>query len=387
MRDDAAPSADARQPLTVNVPSETSGLEKGMEPMVRIWNRILSKAVHAGTPPSAQIDDYIASRIRPDGPGLALAVVKAGVVVHTAGYGRANINGPAITPDTIFHLASCGKQFTGLGIAMLAEEGKLGFDDSLSRYLPMLGGFGPEVTIRRLLHQTSGIRDLYDEEGFEKVLARFERATNADMIRTYVDLGCPMATEGCRPGDDFFYSNSGYELLGAVIETVSGQSYHDFFQQRVFDVVGMKDTFSIPDRRAGDARCATGYFRNDQGAYVVHRGFRHDEIVGSGSFYTTASDLSLYDHALATNRLLGEAATRLMFTSGRTNDGSATNYGFGWYVGTNHLGRFAEHEGSWSGFYSYICRYLDRPLSVFVLSNHPELDLFEIACEATAAFD
>ncbi|SHN79077.1 serine hydrolase domain-containing protein [Bradyrhizobium erythrophlei] len=355
--------------------------------MAWIWNRILPKARHAGTAPSAQIDGYIAGLIRPDRPGLALTVLKGGVVVHAAGYGLANMDGRAITPDTIFHLASCGKQFTGLGISMLADEGKLDVDDSLGKYLPTLSGFGPEMTIRRLLHHTSGIRDLYDEEGFEKVLARFERATNADMIRTYADLGCPMATDGCRPGDEFFYSNSGYELLGAVIETVSGQSYHDFFQQRVFDVVGMKDTFSIPDQRTGDPRCATGYFRDDRGGYVVHGGFGHDEIVGSGSFYTTVSDLGLYDRALATNSLLSEAGMREIFTSGRTNDGSATNYGFGWYVGVNHLGRFAEHEGSWSGFYSYICRYLDQPLSIFVLSNHPDLDLFEIASETTAAFD
>ena len=343
--------------------------------------------MHARTSPSAQVDDYIAREIRPDGPGLALAVVKAGVVVHAAGYGLADMDGRMITPDTIFHLASCGKQFTGLGISMLAEEGKLAFDDSLGRYLPMLGGFGPEVTIRRLLHHTSGIRDLYSEEGFEKVLARFERATNADMIRTYVDLGCPMAARGCRPGDEFSYSNSGYELLGAVIECVSGQSYHDFFQQRVFGLLGMKNTFSIPDKRVGDRNCATGYFRDDRGGYAVHGGIGHDEIVGSGSFYTTVTDLCLYDSALATNRLLSEADTREIFTSGRTNDGSPTNYGFGWYVGANHLGRFAEHEGSWSGFYSYVCRYLDQPLSVFVLSNHPDLDLFEIASEATAAFD
>lgn len=343
--------------------------------------------MHAGATPSAQIDGYIASLIRPNGPGLALAVVKAGVVLHAAGYGLAAMSGQPITPDTIFHLASCGKQFTGLGISMLAEEGKLDFDDPLTKYLPMLGGFGLGVTLRRLLHHTSGIRDLYDEEGFERVLARFERATNADMIRTYVELGCPMARDGCRPGDEFIYSNSGYELLGAVIERVSGQSYHDFFQQRVFGVMGMKDTFSVPDQRISDRRCATGYFRDDRGGYVVHGGFGHDEIVGSGSFYTTVSDLGLYDRALATNSLLSEAGMRETFTSGRTNDGSATNYGFGWYVGANHLGRFAEHEGSWSGFYSYICRYLDRPLSVFLLSNHPEIDLFEIAAQATAAFD
>jgi CubicO group peptidase (beta-lactamase class C family) len=355
--------------------------------MAWIWNRILPEAMRAETTPSARIDGYVASKIEPDGPGLALAVVKAGAVVHAAGYGLAEIRGRPITPDAIFQLASCGKQFTGLGIAMLAEEGKLSLDDPVARHLPPLAAFGPRLTIRRLLHHTSGIRDLYDEDGVEEVLAGCERATNADMIRAYVDLGCPMAEHGIQPGDEFCYSNSGYDLLGSVIERASGQSYHVFFQIRVFDRLGMKDTFSVPDRRVGDRRCATGYIRGDRGAYVEHGGTGFDEVVGSGSFYTTASDLCLYDRALATNSLLSEAGMRQIFTSGRTNDGTPTGYGFGWYVGADHGVRFAEHEGEWNGFYSYICRFLDRPFSIFLLSNHPDLDLFEIASEATAAFD
>jgi len=99
------------------------------------------------------------------------------------------------------------------------------------------------------------------------------------------------------------------------------------------------------------------------------------------------SDLCLYDRSLATNSLLGEAGMRQIFTSGRTNDDAPTGYGFGWYLGIDQGVRFAEHEGEWSGFYSYIRRFLDRPLSIFLLSNHPDLDLFEIASETTAAFD
>jgi CubicO group peptidase (beta-lactamase class C family) len=355
--------------------------------MARIWNRILRKAMRAEATPAARIDGYVARKIAPDGPGLALAVVKDGAVVHAAGYGLADMRERPITPDTIFHLASCGKQFTGLGIAMLAEQGKLDLDDPVGKHLPLLAAFGPQVTIRRLLHHTSGIRDLYDDDGIEQVLARCERATNADMIRTYVDLGCPMAEAGSRPGEAFCYSNSGYDLLGAVIERVSGQSYHDFFQLRVFDPVGMKDTFSVPDRRAGDPRCATGYIRDDRGVYVAHGGTGFDDVVGSGSFYTSVSDLCRYDRALAANSLLGEAGMRQILTSGRTNDGIPIHYGFGWFLGTDQSGRFAAHQGEWNGYTSYIRRFLDRPLSIFLLSNHPELDLFEIAREATAAFD
>jgi CubicO group peptidase (beta-lactamase class C family) len=336
---------------------------------------------------SAQIDDYIAELIEPNGPGLALAVAESGETVHAAGYGLADIrSGRPIVPETIFHLASCGKQFTGLGILMLAEQRKLALDDPIGKHLPALVGFGPGVTLRRLLNHTSGIRDFYDEAGMDEVLARNERPSNADVIQLCADLGCPMAADGVGPGDTFSYSNSGYDLLGAAIEHVSGQSYHDFFQKRVFDPLGMKDTFSVPDPRVGDPRCATGYVLDDRGELVEQGGSEFDDLVGSGSFYTTVRDLCRYDRALNDNSLIGQTALREAFTSGRTNDGEFTDCGFGWYLGDYNGMPFADHSGSWIGFYSYIARYLERPLSIFLLANHPDLDSAAIADEVTEAY-
>jgi CubicO group peptidase (beta-lactamase class C family) len=336
---------------------------------------------------SAQIDDYIAELIRPDGPGLALAVTESGEVVHAAGYGLADLaSGRPVAPDTIFHLASCGKQFTGLGILMLAEQRKLGLDDPIGKHLPALAGFGPGVTLRRLLNHTSGIRDFYDEAGVDEVLARNARPSNADVIQFCADLGCPMAGDRINPGDAFSYSNTGYDLLGAVIEHVSGQTYHDFFQQHVFDPLAMKDTFSVPDQRMGGPRCATGYALDDRDELVEHGGSEFDDLVGSGSFYTTVEDLCRYDRALNTNSLVGEAVMREGLVGGRTSDGEFTNYGFGWFLGEYNGMPFADHEGTWAGFYSYITRYLDRPLSIFILANQPNLDFAELANVATEAY-
>jgi CubicO group peptidase (beta-lactamase class C family) len=345
------------------------------------------KAIRAHAKRSAQIDDYVASQIEADGPGVAVAVVASGTVVHAAGYGLADVREDLpVAQDTIFHLASCGKQFTGLGILMLAEERKLHLDDPIGKHIPSIAGFGPRVTIRKLLHQTSGIRDLYDESGVKQVLARCKRPTNADVIRTYADLGCPMAEAGLEPGDTFSYSNSGYELLGTVIELVSNQSYHYFFARRVFDLLGMRDTFSVPDSRVDSPRRATGYTLDDRGVLIEAGDTEFDNLVGSGSFYTTAPDLCFYDQALRANSLVSEASMEEAFTSGRTNSGDPTNYGFGWYFGDQDGILFADHEGEWSGFRSYICYCLDRPLSMFLLSNHPELDLIEIANVATDAY-
>jgi CubicO group peptidase (beta-lactamase class C family) len=336
---------------------------------------------------STQIDACIAELIDPNGPGLALAVTASGKIVHAAGYGLADIGSRRpIVPDTIFHLASCGKQFTGLGILMLAEQRKLGLDDPVSKHLPALAGFDPGVTLRRLLNHTSGIRDFYDEEGMNNVLARNKRPTNADVIAVCARLGCPMVEEGVRPGDEWCYSNTGYDFVGAVIEHVSGQSYHDFFQQRVFDPLGMKDTFSVPDQRVKDPRCATGYELDDRDEFVEHGGSNYDGLVGSGSFYTTVEDLCRYDQALNTNRLVSEAALREAFTSGRTNDGKPTDYGLGWELRSYEGMPFAWHNGNWIGFYSDITRYLARPLSIFMLANHPDVNFDEITNAATEAY-
>ncbi len=343
-----------------------------------------SQAIRARPGRSAQIDEYVGSQIEPDGPGLALAAVANGTLVHAVAYGLADVrSGLPIEQDTIFHLASCGKQFTGLGILMLAEERKLDLDDPVGKHIPLIAGFGPQVTIRQLLHHTSGIRDLYDEEGVKQILARCERPTNADVVRTYADLGCPMAEAGSKPGDAFSYSNSGYELLGALIEQVSDEPYHDFFARRVFDRLKMKDTFSIPDRRV-DGR-ATGYTRDDRGELIEADSAKLDNLVGSGSFYTTVSDLCRYDQALRRNSLVSEAGMAEAFVCGRTNDGNPTNYGFGWHLGTQDGIFFADHEGSWNGFRSYIRYCLDRPLSIFVLSNHPDVDVVEVANVASGA--
>ena len=349
--------------------------------MASFWDRFRAAPRKVrGEGGSAQIDDYLAGQIEESGPGLALAVVESGNVVHSAGYGLADIrNRRRVVPDTIFHLASCGKQFTGLGILMLAEAGKLRLDDPIGQHLAPIAGFGPRVTIRRLLNHTSGIRDFYDDAGMDQVLARFPRPANSDVISLCAELDCPMAEAGIGAGDKFVYSNSGYDLLGAVIEQASGETYHDFFQRHVFDPLGMKDTFSVPDKRVGDSRCAIGYGFDEDGRLVANRGSAFDDLVGSGSFYTTVVDLCLYDRALNANSLVGAASLREAFTSGRTNDGQRTEYGFGWYFGVYRGMPFADHVGSWNGFRAYIARYLERPLSMFMLSNHPDIDFAELA--------
>ena len=332
---------------------------------------------------SRQLDAYIAGQLREGEPGLAVGVIKDDAVVHLAAYGLADAQrGVPVRTDTMFHLASCGKQFTALGILKLMEAGRVSLDDPIGLHLPAIAGFGNEVTIRRLLQHTSGIRDLYDEGGYETVMRYTNRPSNADIIAIYSKLGCPMTAA---PGAKFAYSNSGYELLGAVIERAAGESYANYFSRIVFDPVKMNDTFSVPDRRMRDPRRAVGYAIDNDG-FCEHEGSEFDDLVGAGSFVTTAPDLCLYDSALATNALVTEASMRLALTSGKTNDGKDIGYGLGWYIDRDNIGPYCEHDGDWAGFYSWIRRYLDRPLSVYLLTNNPEVKLKEVVDAASGAF-
>src|SRR5262249_55825240 len=216
------------------------------------------------------------------------------------------------------------------------------------------------------------------------VTACSARPSNADVVRTLVDMRCPMAGE---PGAEWVYSNTGYDLLGAVIERLTGQTFHDVAKAWIFDPLGMKDTFSTPDRRVSDRRVATGYVQGDrEGEVVDGEGTALDDVAGSGSVYSTVPDLFLYDQALAKNTLVSVASMREAYTSGETNDGTRTDYGFGWYVGNYKGMHYAHHDREWTGYWPFIFRYLVQPLSTHVLPNNLYVDLPEVANQGTAIY-
>ena len=323
------------------------------------------------------IDRIVRRHVGARGPGLALAVIRDGGVVHLAGYGLANVaKRTTVTPRTQFHIASCGKQFTGVGIMMLKQAGKLRCDDHIGRHIPELSGFPTSVTIRNLLHHLSGVHDFYnDHDGERRLLALSPHPTNDDVIRLYAVLGWPMGKPGI-----FAYSNSGYDLLGCVIERVSGRSYREFFARRVFGPLGMRDTFSLP-ARLGGARIATGYDK-ERGRLTAQSGSPLDGICGAGSFYSTAADLCGYEAALVSNRLVTAATMREAFKSGIDRRRKPTGYGFGWDL----AGDFVEHSGGWTGFGSHIRRYRDGRLSIYALSNNPDVEPGEVVAEVAGVF-
>jgi CubicO group peptidase (beta-lactamase class C family) len=343
--------------------------------------------IRADAGASATIDQAALVQLGPGQPGLAVAVVKDGQIAHLVGYGLANLRTRApVTPRTMFHLASCGKQFTGLGVMMLQEAvADFGYDDHLGAHVPELAGFPQGVTIRRLLHHLSAIRDLYDAEGTAQLLRQSARPTNDDVVHAYVAMNFPMNPSDPVPGRSYDYSNSGYDMLGTVIERVTEESYADFFRNNVFGPLGMDDSFSFPEARLDNPRRAVGH-NYHSGNFIVEPGDPLDLITGSGSFFSSVADLCIYDKALTANQLVSEASLKAAMTSGVTQNGVSIDYGFGWGVATIGSRAYAEHTGWWAGYISQFRRAIDGRLGVYVLSNNTALELGIVVDAATAVY-
>lgn len=309
---------------------------------------------------SGQIDPLMAQF--EDGPGGAVMVIQAGEIVHQNGYGLADVEEDvAVTPETIFHLGSVGKQFTAMGVLLLVEQGQVDLDDPISTYIPELSWMDPGVTIRRLLHHTSGVMGYDDSDDiYEALLALSPAPDNEDVLSAIAQFPDVLS----QPGDEFYYSNTGYDLLGLLIERVSGQPYGRFMEVNLFAPLGMANTFALPSDRRFDDSVAQSY--DPSGPYEPDV---LDNVNGSGSIYSTLGDLYRYDQALYTEALVSQDLLAEMFTSGTLNDGEAINYGFGFDVATHAGYDYVGHQGSWLGFDAYYLRFPTEELSVVVLLN------------------
>jgi N-acyl-D-aspartate/D-glutamate deacylase len=297
-----------------------------------------------------------------------VAVVQDGEIVHQAGYGLADLDhGTPITPDSAFRLASVSKHLTGMAIMLLAEEGKLGYDDLVVDYLPELGRFGNEITIRHLLHHTSGLPDYYDT--LEEEL-NDHWITNQEAVEFFSQWGEALFTAGER----YEYSNPGYEMLAAVVERVTGQLFREFMDERIFRPLGMNNTTLFDQTEPEIANRAYGYTREGEG-FVIDDDHVLNYLGGSGGIYSSVSDLFLWDQALYTEQLVSRSTLDQAFAPTVFNDGEEYPYGFGWRLGDDHaLGPRLSHSGGWLGFSTRCVRYPDREFSVILLSNLDDFD-------------
>jgi CubicO group peptidase (beta-lactamase class C family) len=306
----------------------------------------------------AVVDEFVARYLSKNQiPGAAVLVKKNGETVISKGYGIANLeHAVPVKPETVFQSGSIGKQFTATAIMMLVEEGKLGLDDPLSKYLEIPKSWD-KITIRHMLTHTSGMGD------YPEAFSLQQDYTEEQMLQMVTKQ--PLQFE---PGDKWNYSNLAYVTLGILIHKVSGEFYGDYLKKRVFEPLGMKSTRIITEdeivmNRAAGYRLDGGAIRNQEWVAPTVN------TTADGSLYFTIEDLAKWDEGLEKGTLLRKDSFEKMWTPVILNDGKQHPYGFGWAVNTQNGVKLVEHGGAWQGFATHIARYLDERLTVVVLCN------------------
>jgi CubicO group peptidase (beta-lactamase class C family) len=323
---------------------------------------LISIVVFASSTLGDQVDDYIKTRMEEHRiPGIALRIIRDGTALKTATYGMANLelNVP-VKPETVFEIGSITKQFTAAGILLLAQDGKLSVSDPISRHLNNTPAAWTNITIRHLLSHTSGIKSYTGLTGFE--LTR--HLTQEQFIRAVGEY--PLEFQ---PGQSWKYCNTGFNLLGYIIENVGHKRYSDFMNERIFRQLEMTAT---RDRRPGDIipNRAAGYEQTNH--IWINRDYDLTDVFAAGAFVSNIGDLSKWNAALDCEAILNTPSKEQMWTPTKLNNGKVTKYGFGWFIESVEGHKNIGHGGSTSGFSASIQRFPDDKLAVILLSNTDE---------------
>ena len=303
-------------------------------------------------------------------------IAEKGNIIYQKSFGKANrATSEDLNAESIFELASVSKQFTAMGIMLLKKQGKLSYEDSLRKFFPELPYHN--ITVRQLLNHTSGLPDYM--QLFAQHWDSTKIATNSDMIRLLAKHKPPIRF---LPGEKWEYSNTGYALLGSIIEKASGKSFGDYLQQNIFQPLDMKRTRvyrrryekkTIPNYAYGyvydgkKKQFALPDSVNETAAMV----FCLDGIVGDGTVNSTVNDLLKWDRALYTEKLVSKNMMNEAFQPGILNDGKKTSYGFGWGLeDLRGAGKILHHSGGWPGYTTYIERNIEKDKTIIILRNH-----------------
>ncbi|HVF90156.1 MAG TPA: serine hydrolase [Blastocatellia bacterium] len=312
---------------------------------------------------SAKVDEIMSAMIRPGAPGAAVMVIRDGKVIHKKGYGLANVEaGTPIDTNTVFDLASVSKQFTAMAVMILAERGKLSYDDPLTKFFPEFPAYASKITVRHLLNHTSGLPDYM--ASFEKLGKKDFEPTSKDAIKMLSEMPEPRFA----PGDKWEYSNSGYMVLAQIVEKASGMGFASFMKKNIFDPLGMNNTLIADESRPKIADRAISYAPQAEGFKNIDY-TPLNLIFGDGNVNTSVEDMYRWDQALYTEKLVKQATLKQAFTPAKLNDGSPTKYGFGWSIGDVNGLQVLAHGGAWVGFRTYIIRFPGERFTVIVLSN------------------
>ncbi len=302
-------------------------------------------------------------------PGASVMVIRRGKAVLAKGYGLANVEEriPCGT-NTNFRLASVTKQFTAMAVMILAERGKLSFDERLTNFFPEFPAYGNQITLRHLLTHTSGLID------YEDVIPKGTEIPLLD--RDVLRLLMQQDKTYFPPGTKYRYSNSAYALLALIVEARSGNNFAWFLRENIFRRLKMSNTVAyeqgpsvVPNRAFGYSPEGSGFKRTDQSLT--------SSVLGDGGIYSSVADLYQWDQALYTDKLVSRKMLKLAFTPGPATEHPDTGYGFGWFIGQYRGLEEIWHSGNSLGFTTRIARFPEKKFAVIILTNRNEAQIAE----------
>lgn len=322
---------------------------------------------------ATKVDSLVAVTIKDKDPGGVVGVISNNQVIFKKAYGLMSLeyNLPN-TETTTFNLASVSKQFTAYAILLLEKEGKLKLDDDVHQYLPWLPDYGQKITLRHLIHHTSGIPPSDNIKLFAGISLETPWTTEDEiqLMKRYTKLNFT-------PNEEHLYSNAGYFLLAQVVEKVSGQPFDEFMKARIFEPLGMKNSFIYDAPGEVIVNKASFYKKSENGYKRMFP--ESDSYFGETNLYTSLDDMLLWCENLLNPKVgTREMNDRIFNPTDKTNKGDTIKYTYGFYTGKYKGIRMADHAGSSMGVCTHLMVFPDQQFAVFMLSNNENMNVWEI---------
>jgi CubicO group peptidase (beta-lactamase class C family) len=311
-----------------------------------------------------KVDQVFAVYDKPDSPGCAVGVIRDGDFVYKRGYGAASLElGVPLTPQSVFYMGSVSKQFTAASVVLAAEQGLLSLDDDIRKYVPEIPPYGKPITLREMLHHTSGFRDILG--------LLFLAGRNSEDIHPtneLLDLVSRQKVLNFTPGDEFLYSNTNYFLMSVVIRRATGKPLSQFADENIFKPLGMTHTRFYDDHTVVLPGRVAAYGSRSGGSFQVNWSTNFD-MVGGGGLMSSVDDLLLWDRNFYNNKLGKGTLLKELQTQGVLNSGKQIAYALGLFISKYHGLPIVAHDGANFGYRTTLLRFPQQKFSVICLCN------------------
>lgn len=314
---------------------------------------------------TARVDSLLAAETESDAPGVAVAVIRHGKAIYRQCFGLASLeHGVPITNETAFNLASVSKQFTAMAMLLLEQEGRLSLDNDIHEYFPELPDYGTHVTVRHLLHHTSG---LWEYSKMFRYYGGHVKKAGYTSIEDVLSLLKGQDQLLFDPGSQWVYCNSNYALLGELVARVTGESLASWTKTNIFEPLQMKNTFFRDDCNTVIPHGAGCYYKSEG---IYKSDLSNSEVVGPSYLFSTIDDMVLWLDNFRHRKLGGDSLIERMFQKSKLNDGNENNYGYGLKVEERGGKRIVSHSGQTGSFISMVLYVPEDELGIVILANN-----------------